>query len=244
MVKNKKWNKFNKLTGKCYNNLIGAEKDDSCWMQAFELLLEIVREERQAVPNYAPNLEWLDDATDYEYDIQGWLEDCLDEVDMKEDYNTLLNMCDTLLDMFGWPEYTGSDLKTRKAVTLAALGRKEEAAAFCEKWLKKEPENIVAATANVYAYLGIQKFEEAEKLVDEFIPDKTQCTEENDFMFMAAQTLYMVTKQEQKRESIEKAMQEFEEQLEEWFGADEDDDLDFLTDDDWYEDMEDDLPFK
>ena len=51
--------------------------------------------------------------------------------------------------------------------------------------------------------------------------------------------MYLMTKQEQKKEIIEKAMQEFEEQLEEWFGADEDDDLDFLTDDDWYEDMED-----
>ena len=28
----------------------------------------------------------LDEATDYKYDISEWLEDCLDEIDMREEY--------------------------------------------------------------------------------------------------------------------------------------------------------------
>ena len=46
-MQNKKWKTFNKLTAKCYNNMIRAEADGNCWQQAFELLKEIVREERQ-----------------------------------------------------------------------------------------------------------------------------------------------------------------------------------------------------
>ena len=46
-MENKKWKKFGKLTEQCYRNMIGAEKDSSCWEKAFELLMEIVREERQ-----------------------------------------------------------------------------------------------------------------------------------------------------------------------------------------------------
>ena len=103
-MKNIKWNKFDKLQGKCYNNLIGADKDDTCWKQAFELMMEIVREERQSNPNYALELEQLDDATDYEYDILGWLEDCLDEIGIEEDYESLLQMCGCLLEEFHWPE--------------------------------------------------------------------------------------------------------------------------------------------
>ena len=95
-MQNKKWKNFNKLTGKCYSNMIGAEKDGSCWEKAFELLKEIILEERKVNPGFASQLEMVDDATDYEYDIQGWLEDCLSEIDMRGEYELLLKMCDDL----------------------------------------------------------------------------------------------------------------------------------------------------
>lgn len=218
-MKNKKWKQFSKLTEKCYNNMIGAEKDGSCWGQAFELLMEIVREERQTNPNYASELEMLEEVTDCEYDIQGWLEDCLDELDMREEHRTLLKMCDDLLDMFGWPEYTGSDIKMRKAAVMAALGQKKESAEFCKMWLQKEPENIVAATAGVYAFIEVKAFEEAEKLVERFIWDKSKCTDENDIMFTAASTLYQVTGQKKEKRVIDKAMKEYEKYLEDYYEA-------------------------
>lgn len=226
-MKNKKWNKFGKLTEKCYLNMIGAEKDGSCWEQAFELLMEIIREEREQNPNYAPELELLDDATDYAYDIQGWLEDCLDEIDMRENYKALLNMCNSLLDMFGWPEYTDSDIKFRKAAVMARLGQKKEAVDFCEKWIQKEPENLIAACAGVYAFIEVKAFEEADKLVEQFIPDKTQCSEENDMMFVAASTLYQVTGRKKEKKIVEKALKTYEEYLEEYFESPEFDDEEY-----------------
>lgn len=216
-MKNKKWNKFSKLTEKCYRNMIGAEKDGSCWEQAFELLIEMVREEREQNPNYASELELLDDATDYEYDIQGWLEDCLDEIEMRGNYKVVLNMCNNLLDMFVWPEYTDSDIKIRKAAAMAHLGQKKESADFCKMWIQKEPENIVAACAGVYAFIEVRAFEEAEKLVEQFIPDKSQCSEENDMMFVAASTLYQVTGRKKEKKVIDKAMDTYEEYLKEYF---------------------------
>lgn len=235
-MKNKKWKQFSKLTEKCYSNLIGADKDGSCWVQAFELLMEIVREERQANPNYASELEMLEDVMDYEYDIQGWLEDCLDELDMREEQEALLKMCDTLLDMFGWPEYTGSDIKMRKAAAMAALGQKKESAEFCEKWLQKEPENIVAATSGVYAYIEVRDFEEAEKLVERFIWDKSKCTDENDIMFMAASTLYQVTGKKKEKKVIDKAIKEYEKYLKDYFES-------FELEDEDEEFFDEELPF-
>ena len=216
-MRNKKWKQFSKLTETCYNNMIGEEKDGRCWLQAFELLMEIVREERQTNPNYASELEMLDEVTDYEYDIQGWLDDCLDEIDMRKEHRTLLKMCDDLLDMFAWPEYTGSDIKIRKAAVMAALGQKRDSAEFCKKWLQKEPENIAAATAGVYAFIEVRAFEEAEKLVDRFIFDKSKCTEENDIMFIAASTLYQVTGKKKEKRAIDKAMKEYEKYLKDYY---------------------------
>lgn len=218
-MKNKKWKQFRKLIEKCYDNLIGADEDGNCWVQAFELLMEIVREERRANPNYASELEMLAEVLDYEYDIEGWLEDCLDEMDMREEQETLLKMCDTLLDMFGWPEYTGSDIKLKKASTMALLGHKKESVKFCEKWLQEEPENIVAAAAGVYAYIEVRDFDGAEKLVERFIEDKSKCTDENDIMFMAASTLYQVTGKKKEKKVIDKAMKEYEKFLKDYFEA-------------------------
>ena len=216
-MRNKKWKQFSKLTETCYNILSGEDKDGRCWLQAFELLMEIVREERQTNPNYASELEMLDEVTDYEYDIQGWLDDCLDEIDMRKEHRTLLKMCDDLLDMFAWPEYTGSDIKIRKAAVMAALGQKRDSAEFCKKWLQKEPENIAAATAGVYAFIEVRAFEEAEKLVDRFIFDKSKCTEENDIMFIAASTLYQVTGKKKEKRAIDKAMKEYEKYLKDYY---------------------------
>ena len=216
-MQNKKWKQFGKLTEMCYNNMIGVEKDGNCWVQAFELLMEIVREERQTNPNYASELEMLEEVTDWECDIQGWLEDCLDELDMRKEHRTLLKMCDDLLDMFGWPEYTGSDIKMRKATVMAALGQKEESAEFCKKWLQKEPENIVAAAAGVYAFIEVKAFEEAEKLVERCILDKSKCTDENDIMFTAASILYQVTGKKKEKRVIDKAIKEYEKYLEDYY---------------------------
>lgn len=216
-MQNKKWKKFNTLTETCYNNMIGNETDRGCWQQAFGLLIEIVLEERQKNPDFASQLEMLDDVTDYKYDIQGWLEDCLDEIDMRGENEVLLKMCDELLQIFNWPGYTGSDIKFRKSAALKTLGRENEAMEFCKDWIQKEPENIVAAVAGVYAFIAVGEFSEAEKLVGRFIFDKSKCTDENDIMFTAASKLYEVTGKGKEKKQIDKAIQQYEEYLEEYF---------------------------
>ena len=212
--------------------MIGAEKDASCWTQAFERLKEIILEERKANPEFAPELEQIDDATDFALDIQDWLEDCLDEIDMREDYETLLAMCNDLLDLFSWPEYTDSDINFRKAIVLQNLGRTADAVTFCEQWLDKEPMNIVAATAKVYALLSAKEYNEAGKLVDRFIPDKSECDDDNEIMFAAASKLYEFTGNKKAKKEVDTAIDKYDKMLEEYFS---DPDYDF--------DDEDDLPF-
>ncbi len=154
---------------------------------------------------------------------------------MREEHKALLKMCDKLLDMFGWPEYTGSDIKMRKAAIMAALGQKKESAEFCEKWLQKELENIVAAIAGVYAFIEVKAFEKAERSVERFIWDKSKCTDENNIMFMAASALYQVTGKKKEKKQIDKAIQKYEEYLEKYFDFpdfdEEDDDFDFFDED-------------
>ena len=233
---NKKWKRFNKLTGKCYLNMIGTEKDGSCWLQAFELMKEIILEERKSDPQFVSELEMIDDATDYAFDIQGWLEDCLDEIDMREEYETLLKMCNDLLELFGWPEYTGSDIRFRKATVLRELGRTKESVEFCKKWMQKEPGNVVAATSGVYAFISTKEYDAAETLVDRFIINKSECLDENDIMFIAASKLYEAMGKKKEKREIDKAIKKYDEYMEEYIEEyfmnpdfEEDDELPFIT---------------
>jgi len=101
---------------------------------------------------------------DYAYDISGWLDDCLDEMDMREEYENLLKMCEDLLNLFGWPEYTGSDLKLRKIFALLHLGRKEEAGHFFERMIL-----IFTAASKFYEKTGNKKAKkQIDKALDEY----------------------------------------------------------------------------
>ena len=240
---NKKWKRFDALTEKCYSNMAGTEADGGFWQQAFELLKELIREERQKNPGAMSQLEQVDEETDYEYDIQEWIEDCLDEMDMRGELKTLLKMCDELLDMFGWPDYSGSDIRFRKASALGALGRKKEAADFCRKWIRREPENIAAATAGVYAFIGTGEYEAAEELVENFIFDRTQCTDETDIMFTAASGLYAAMGKTEEKKQIDAAIVKYEEEVDRFFEEFEFDEIDDWDETDDEDDMDDEDDF-
>lgn len=234
-MKNKKWKEFRKQAGKCYSTMMGAEEDRGCWDKAFEILKEIIEEEKNKRPEDWAELYQVDENTDYEYGVEEWLEDYLDEMDMLEEYEELLKVCDELLGMFCWKEFSPSDIKFMKASALKSLDRNDEAAEFCKKWLEEEPDNIAAVTANVYADISIQDMETAEKLIKQYIDEETQCTEENDILFMAASKFYEITGNKKEKERMEQALEAYDKYMEEYFMGDEDDDE--LT---WGEE---DLPF-
>lgn len=234
-MKNKKWKEFDKLTYRCYNNMAGLDSDDTCWKQAFDLLMGIVKEERKQNLDYAKELYLLDDETDYMHDIVEWIEDCLDETDMKEEYQQLLEMCNELIENFVWSGYTGSDMKFRKSGALRALKRTDEAVQFCDQWINKEPENIMAGTAYVYALIDAKEYEKAKKIIEMFLDEGTECSEENEIMFIAASRYYGAAGDKKKQKELDKMIKAYDDyvdnkMLSDWLeGEDEDDwEYDFL----------------
>lgn len=237
-MKKKKWKRFEQLTVKCYYVMAGIENDRKCWDQAFELFKELVDDMKSEQPEGKMELYQMDEITDFEYDVQGWLEDYLDEIDVRKEYEHLLEICDALLEMFRWEEDDPADIKFRKVSVLGALKRNDEAAEYCKKWLSEEPDNIAAVTASVYASLALHDMETAEKLIRQHINEDTQCTDENDILFTAASTYYKAAGKKKEKKRIDKAIEAYEKYLEElWLGDDEDYEDEFIWGDD------DELPF-
>lgn len=230
-MNNRNWKKFGRLTEECYANMIGASSDWHCWIKAFDQFKESILEERQTDPGFAPDIYTADDVTDFEYDIQGWLEDCLDTVDMKKEYGLLLKLCDDLIGLFDGEDDASSDVRFRKVSALVSLGRNDEAAQYCRKWIMKEPENIAAAVAGVYALISTAEYDDAEKLILGFIPEGTECDEETFPMFAAALKFYNATGDNKNAKKVDEALEEYDRQLGDWINdtdsADDDDDFFF-----------------
>ena len=96
--------------------------------------------------------------------------------------------------------------------------------------MRKEPENVVAATAGEYAFIDTKEYDKAETLVDRFIMDKSRCFDENEIMFIAASKLYGAMGKEKEKEEIDKAIQKYDDYVEEHFlnfDFDEGDELPF-----------------
>ena len=83
---NKLWKKFDGLTQTCYSNMAQGISDIDAWNAGFDLLKEIISNGRTENPDFAKELYLLDDETDYSYDVQGWLEDYLDELKKNKNF--------------------------------------------------------------------------------------------------------------------------------------------------------------
>lgn len=218
------WRKFDKLAEECYANKIGTYNDWHCWIKAFHQLRESILEERQTDPGFAPDLHAADEAMDFEYDIQGWLNDCFETLAIKEEYELLLRMCDELLDIFGGEKGASSDVGSSKASALRALGRYDEAVQYCREWMTREPGNIMAASEVVRSLNDAGEYDEAKKLIVQHIPEGTECDSENIHMFFAALIFYRETGDDKALKKIEEAIDKHYENIREWI-VDVDDDF-------------------
>lgn len=214
-----KWKKFGELTRRCYMSMAGLEKRGNCWDEAFEALREALAGERMAEPEFGTELYLLDEERDYEYDIQGWLEDYLDDLDMRESRGKLLEVCNQLLELFRWEEERPSHIKSLKVSALKDLGRMEEAEAFCGKWLADDSDDSLAVAAEIYMFLERRNMEAAEKLIQAHIHEDTECTDENDVVFTAAAAYYKATGMKEEEKSVQKALDAYEEQLEKFYSG-------------------------
>ena len=233
------WKRFNRITSQCYDHFIGASKDGSVWDQAYAVLIEIIHDGRSRDSNYASELYLLDEGTDYQYDVGGWLEDYLDYLDASQQYERLCQVCTELIGLFQWEEEKPTDLRFYIATSLEADDKKEESLAFCEDWYKKEGDNVAAATALIHARTAVGDFKGAEQIIDTYISEDGECTDDNDMVYTAAELLYKVSGNKEAEKRVREAINRYDEELEAYYSVMGGEGIDFNMDDI----DEEDLPF-
>lgn len=238
---NRQWKRYDQLMEKCYLGMAGGGTDIKDWNDCFDVLIQIIENERESNPDFGRELDLLDDETDYRHDVQGWIEDYLDELDMREMYSRLETVCRKLLKIFEWKEEYPSDIRFMLASALGNQGRVEEARKYCEDWETQEKDNPLAAAALIYSMLSMKDYEGAEEIVRQHIEEDTICSEENDVIFTAALQLYKANGNKKMEKKMDDALEEYDKALERYLMGLDDEELEF-GDMNWEMD-EDDLPF-
>ena len=210
---NKQWKVFDELTERCYTDMIRNTVDMVNWNSSFKLLTEIISDGRAGNPDFAKELYLLDDETDYEHDLQGWMEDYLGELEIREMYAELESVCRKLLGMFAWEEESPSDIRFLLASALEGQGKTQESLNLCREWTAKEPDNPYAVAALVYAKMNVNDLEGAEEIVKQHISDSTVCDEDNDVIFAAAVRLYQKNGNKEMEKKMDNAREEYDKKL-------------------------------
>lgn len=228
-MNNKKWKQFDALVEKCEENIFGSNQDKSCWQEAFLILKDIVKEGRKKNPDFPKKTSELDEITDFEHDVQGFLDDYFDMMKIYEKYEVIVRSADEMLTLFAWDESDIADIYAPKSSALSFLNRKKEAVEFCQAWLKEYPDNIFAVTSLIHAMVNRYKYgdgaplDSAKELIEKYIQPDTECTDDNDILFIAASILYEALDDTEMKKTIDDRFHAYESHLDEVLSRYDDD---------------------
>lgn len=161
---------------KCYLGMAGGGADVNDWNDCFDVLIQIIENERESNPDFGGELDFLD------------------ELDMREMYSRLEEVCRKLLKIFEWKEEYPSDIRFMLASALGNQGRVEEARKYCEDWEAQEKDNPLAAAALIYSRLRMKDYEGAEEIVRQYIDEDTVCSYEANLIVEMPEEFYHLIK--------------------------------------------------
>ncbi len=147
MGRNPKWDNFAELTAHCYKAAEYGNTLNECWHDAFDVLMEIMDEERKADAGFARELGDLEKLTDFKYNIEGLILDYLDRLWIAGDYEKICVSGDRIIHTFDWRVESSSPIRIKVMNALIKMQKRDAAEAYCGEWIKAEPEDVNAVIA-------------------------------------------------------------------------------------------------
>lgn len=188
------WEEISRLIDQGYgfmeSNGESHEEVISVWMQAWELLKEKVLESKEKNQGLVPEIYEIDEATDYEYDIEGWLDDLTDELLYSGKYEERIAFSKEVIELFPWESASPVSFKQAIGEAMSASGKVQESDEWFEDWLVEEPENMLAVTSYLLCLEEREDYESSERLLAKYLNKNTVCNEENEMLFFHAGKIY------------------------------------------------------
>lgn len=136
-----------------------------------------------------PELYELDDATDFEYAFEEWLEDFITAYIAAKRYEEASQLAKEVKEIFAWEECSPVEYNREIGTALSLSGKQDEADAWYESWLEREPDNFGCVYECAVYFFGRGQKERAERLIEDALTD-VECNYETQDYFMYAASFF------------------------------------------------------
>ena len=172
----------------------------------------------------------VDEATDYEYDLGGWLSDMMVSYQRMGDEEKCICFCKEVLQTFAWKKESPAMFKRCIGECLMTLGKTEEGDKWYEEWLGSEWDPD-AAIAGTFYWMARRNYGKAEQILDRIL-EESEGTADYDGFYRSAAVFYRQMGKEKKAEAFDRMEEEYAERLKKMENDFEDWKLPFFSEDD------------
>lgn len=179
-------------------------------------LEEMVQQSLDFEDTHSITTEWdngLMEEQDYQYPIDGWLQDFEMELGNLGEHEKRLDFCHMVLDMLDWTFDDGSNFRCAIGEELYAIGNVEKGREWFENWLKKEPHNENGWSVFSWCVQEREGAEAAYRLIRKEVIG-VPCTMHNSLLFERAKLLAQHLERKEDLEWIESQLQSFSDSME------------------------------
>lgn len=179
------------------------------WKEAFDLLINSIKEERLNYPDFAKEISDLTNETGSSYSFNDILEEYFDFLENTFSWNEVIDSCDKIIPLFKWEAKSSSEYKYRKGNALLKLKRTEEAKKFNEEWLKDFPDDLYAVTSNILLLISLGELAKALTLTELHLSNDLKCNRITDTFMTAANKLCELTEDENASQQLKEKITEY-----------------------------------
>ena len=177
------------------------------WDSAWQVFLTIMEQNTKTY-----TLHDLMEETDYQYPVDGWFQDYEMELGNARRYEDRIKFCQKVLEIFDWREEDDSCFQCGIGESLSSEGKKAEAYAHYEKWLKENPQNPNGVSSFSWVLSENGDTERAYEVVKDAIWGAT-CHVENAFPYMRAKELAVAAGKQDECQWYQQQLDKFEKSL-------------------------------
>lgn len=185
------------------------------WQDAWNIFCSIMEQTQEINTLYD-----LMDALDYEYAVDGWMQDYEIELDNAGKYEERIRFCQKVLEIFDWQEDDDSCFRCGIGESLFQEGKVAEAYEYYEKWLAEDSNNvngIISFSWILFDNGDIEKAYDVVRRATWGIP----CYIDNLMLFTRARELADYVGKEEESKWYQQQLDKLEESIKAWEMADD-----------------------
>ncbi len=201
------WDTYEELCDQAYAAYDDDNDDPAVWTELYDEFIRVcnVLKSENRLPDI---LDELDEDTMADFSIL--IDEAPDALENAGMYDEVIHYLTWLKDTFKLDEFDEEDVTMHLLVCQANLNDSYASLRLARDFVRNYPENMAGQGMLVRAYAAMGDNDSAREVIEKFIQDDTECTEDNYPLFRAASLFYEMTSETEKKEMIDQKIEDEE----------------------------------